>query len=119
MVSLAALAPDPMALGVAVAVDLAIGDPVYRWHPVRLIGQALSWLEAQLRRVGADGYGGGILLCVGLAIISLLTASAVILLITPISPITAWGLHVFLLYSLLALGDLSPSRVANRASRAR
>lgn len=106
MVSLAALAPDPTALGVAVAIDLAIGDPVYRWHPVRLIGQALSWLEAQLRRVGADGYGGGILLFVGLAIVSLVTASAIILAVTPISPIAAWVAHVFLLYSLLALGDL-------------
>src|SRR5258705_464284 len=46
----------------AVVVDLAIGDPVYQWHPVRLIGGSLRMVEQALRRAGADGYGGGIAL---------------------------------------------------------
>ena len=33
------LSPDPMLLIVGVAVDLAIGDPVYPWHPIRLVGR--------------------------------------------------------------------------------
>ena len=34
-----ALAPDPAALVVGVAIDLLLGDPVYPAHPVRLIGR--------------------------------------------------------------------------------
>jgi len=105
-VVLSALAPDAALLGVAVAIDLAIGDPVYRWHPVRLIGRALSWMEGQLRRAGADGYGGGILLFVGLAAVALSGAGAAIAVATWISPIAARIVHVFVLYSMLALGDL-------------
>ena len=62
-----ALAPDPAALVVAVAIDLVLGDPVYRAHPVRLIGRTLQWFERRLRAAGLDGYGGGILLFVLLA----------------------------------------------------
>ena len=50
-------APHPLALVIAVAADLALGDPVYRFHPVRLMGGALTLIESGLRRVGADGYG--------------------------------------------------------------
>jgi len=106
MIVLSALAPDAAMLGVAVAVDLAIGDPVYRWHPVRLIGHALSWIEEQLRRVGADGYGGGILLFIGLAIVALSGVGVSMAVATLISPIAARIVHVFVLYSMLALGDL-------------
>ena len=52
--------PDPYLLGVAALVDLAIGDPAYAWHPVRLVGRVLTWIEDKLRGAGFDGYGGGI-----------------------------------------------------------
>ena len=54
------LRPNPFLLAGAVVLDLAIGDPVYPLHPIRLMGATLSWLESRLRRLGADGYGGGI-----------------------------------------------------------
>ena len=50
------LSPDPMLLIVGVAADLAAGDPVYPWHPVRLIGRTLTWIEGLLRAAGLDGY---------------------------------------------------------------
>ena len=56
------LAPNAYALALAVVCDLALGDPVYRAHPVRLMGRTLQAIERGLRRVGADGYGGGIAL---------------------------------------------------------
>ena len=56
------LSENATVLLLAVALDLAIGDPEYRLHPVRLIGAALQALEAALRRIGADGYVGGVLL---------------------------------------------------------
>lgn len=36
----------PILLGFSL--DLLFGDPVYSWHPVRLIGKWISWLESKL-----------------------------------------------------------------------
>lgn len=100
------LLAHPLALGVAVFADLVLGDPVYRAHPVRLIGGTLARLEAALRRLGADGYGGGIALFVILgAAWTTITAGAV-LGASLVAAWLAWLLHGFLLYSFLALGDL-------------
>jgi len=53
-----------------------------------------------------DGYGGGILLFVGLATISLGVATAFLFAASAASMMLFRVVHVFLLYSLLALGDL-------------
>ena len=103
---LASLSPDARLLAVGVAADFAAGDPVYAWHPVRLVGRLLTWMEERLRAAGLDGYGGGILLFVGLAFISLGAVTAVLLAATVVSMRLPWFVHAFLLYSLLALGDL-------------
>ena len=47
-------------LALAVALDLKLGDPEYRYHPVRLIGRSIERVEHALRKMGADGYGGGV-----------------------------------------------------------
>jgi len=100
------LAPNAALLTVAVIADLAVGDPVYDWHPIRLVGTMLRWLETRLRAAGLDGYGGGILLFVFLATISLSVVSAVLAAANAGSVYLVWLVHAFLLYSLLALGDL-------------
>jgi adenosylcobinamide-phosphate synthase len=66
--------------------DLLFGDPVYRLHPVRLIGKLLTCYENRLRKIGLDGKFGGILL------VLLLLASSLVI---------AWG--VFLLAGVTAL----------------
>jgi adenosylcobinamide-phosphate synthase len=100
------LAPTLSALALAVMLDLALGDPVYAGHPVRLIGRSLRSVEDLLRRTGADGYVGGVVLFAALAVIwvgglALATHAA-----WRLQPWVGWSLHLFLLYSLLALGDL-------------
>lgn len=100
------LRPNATILLVAVAIDLAVGDPVYRWHPVRLIGRVLAWLEAQLCRMGLDGYGGGILLFLLLTAVSMSALAAAHALTASASPYAAWIVQMFLVYSLLAVGDL-------------
>lgn len=100
------LRPDPAALAVAFVVDLAVGDPVYRAHPIRLIGASLRWLESRLRGVGLDGYGGGVALFllltfVWIPIFAVLMAAALL-----VSPRFAWVAHAGVLYTMLALGDL-------------
>ena len=97
------LAPDPWLLAAGVALDLAIGDPVYAWHPVRLIGWTLTKCETLLRRIGCDGYGGGVALFL---MLSLLWVGGAIAVFRVLNGPAALVLHVFLVYSLLALRDL-------------
>jgi adenosylcobinamide-phosphate synthase len=100
------LAPSAVLLVVAVAIDLAIGDPVYGWHPIRLLGGLLTAIETRLRALGADGYGGGVLLFAMLSGIAL-SVTTLLLVVSSVASIwVARAVHAFLLYSLLALGDL-------------
>jgi adenosylcobinamide-phosphate synthase len=111
--------PHAVVLIVAVILDLLMGDPVYPLHPIRLMGHTLSWFERGLRRVGADGYGGGIAMFLLLAIVwvggtlSFLIASLIV----------SWKLlfvaEIFLVYSCLALRDLlKHSWAVEKAARA-
>ena len=97
------LASDPWMLAAGVLLDLAFGDPVYPAHPVRLIGWTLTQIENGLRRVGLDGSGGGILLFLGL---STVWVGGVWGLFHFLNRPFAMVVHVFLVYSLLALRDL-------------
>jgi adenosylcobinamide-phosphate synthase len=100
------LAPNPLALAIGVILDLAVGDPSYRWHPVRLIGGTLVTVERLLRRYGADGSGGGVMLFIVLALIWTGGLSGAVLVAAIIDERLGWLVHVFIVYSLLALGDL-------------
>lgn len=102
----AALAADPVLLAAAVIADLAVGDPSYPAHPVRLMGRTLASIEGVLRRVGADGYGGGIALFLALAATWAGATSALVLGAAAFDVRAGRIVHLFLLYSLLALGDL-------------
>src|SRR6185503_7126529 len=44
--------PQATVLIVAAVADAAVGDPVYGWHPVRLVGRTLTWIEERLRAAG-------------------------------------------------------------------
>ncbi|MXY26464.1 MAG: cobalamin biosynthesis protein [Acidobacteria bacterium] len=105
-VDLTFLAPRADLLVAAALADLVLGDPRYRFHPVRLIGQALVFLEARLRAVGCDGYVGGCVLFVLLVAASGGAAGMVLVVLQGLHPVAALAGHGFLLYSLLALGDL-------------
>ena len=97
---------SPTILALAVIIDAAIGDPSYRAHPVRLIGGTLAATERALRRAGIDGYAGGILLFLVLAIVWVVGLTALVSTINAAFSPAGWVLHLFLVYSLLALGDL-------------
>ena len=100
------LAAQAWALSVAVLLDLALGDPHYRFHPVRLIGASLLATEKGLRRIGAAGYGGGITLFAILATLWIAIVWLAQLAAAALGAWPAWIFHVFVVYSLLALGDL-------------
>ena len=88
------------------AADLIVGDPVYPLHPVRLIGSLLTRIENVLRRVGADGYVGGILLLLLLGAVTLVSLTAIVLGAMRANEAIGWIVHVFFVYSFLAMGDL-------------
>jgi adenosylcobinamide-phosphate synthase len=100
------LAPSPLVLGAALLLDLAIGDPAYAAHPIRLLGATIQRVEAGLRRLGADGYGGGVCLAIVVAAFWIALASAVVLAAARGPAWLAFAVHAFVVYSLLALGDL-------------
>jgi adenosylcobinamide-phosphate synthase len=95
--------PNPWFLAAGVVLDLLLGDPQYAFHPVRLMGWTLSGVESVLRRIGWNGFGGGILLFIALGFV---WVGGVWALIGSLPRMAADAVHVFLIYSLLALRDL-------------
>ncbi len=100
------LAPRADLLAAAIVLDLAVGDPAYRWHPIRLIGGSLTWVETRLRAAGADGRFGGCVLFFVLALVWGGGSAALVVVAARLHPAVAGAVHLFLLYSLIALGDL-------------
>jgi adenosylcobinamide-phosphate synthase len=99
--------PDPgLTIIAAYLLDLSIGDPRYSVHPVRMIGQFISHAEKVLRSAGAGGRGGGMILVVATAGVSLLGYFGLARLVSWIHPYLSVLFHVFIVYSCLALGDL-------------
>ncbi len=90
----------------AFVLDLLVGDPAYRLHPIRLIGRWINTLEAWLRRAGLDGKAGG---CILAAAVTVTAVGAFFLLSSLAGLIHPWAallFHLYVIYSCLALGDL-------------
>jgi adenosylcobinamide-phosphate synthase len=90
----------------ALVLDSLLGDPPFPFHPVRLIGAAISAFENLLRRLRWSGSGGGIVLVtmtIGFAIGTYLTLRH---FIGGMHPFLATVLDLYLAYSCLALKDL-------------
>jgi adenosylcobinamide-phosphate synthase len=102
----ALLRPNGLLLAAAVALDLILGDPVYPLHPIRLMGRTLSWFESLLRKMGAEGYGGGILLFFLLSALWVGGSGTILFALQKTNHIAASLFHLFLAYSCLALHDL-------------
>ena len=91
---------------IAFLLDIFIGDPLYRYHPIRIIGRCINLLEEGLRGLGWVGKGGGIILVLTTMIVIL---STYLILSTLFFHLSRWlGLffNLYLCYSCLALGDL-------------
>lgn len=52
---------------IGLGLDALIGDPIFSWHPIRLLGRWLAAIENFLFKIGLNGYFGGILLFLLLA----------------------------------------------------
>ncbi|EXJ17007.1 adenosylcobinamide-phosphate synthase CbiB [Imhoffiella purpurea] len=90
----------------ACLLDAAFGDPVYRLHPVRLIGDASSLFERPLFAMGFDGRWGGVLhwlLVVGAAFAVWLGVRSAL---ETLHPGLAFVWDLYLAYSFLCLRGL-------------
>ena len=90
----------------ALILDLILGDPPFRFHPVRLIGVTVSGWERLLLRLGWSGRIGGILLAFGTIAVFLLIYLTVRSLLGGLHSFLASVLDLYLVYSFLALKDL-------------
>lgn len=95
-----------LVLTAAFLLDAVLGDPVYRWHPVRLIGQLAASVERGCFAVGLSG-------CVGGAVFFTATVGGAIaaywgghLLLSRLHPLAALPFDTFVFYSTFALTDL-------------
>ncbi len=91
---------------IILVLDLIFGDPVYRFHPVKLIGSLISLYETRLRQSGLNGKFGGILLSLLLILSTLLFSIGVFKFLENFHWSLNWVWYVFLGWSFLALGDL-------------
>ncbi|MFH1351816.1 MAG: adenosylcobinamide-phosphate synthase CbiB [Pseudomonadota bacterium] len=91
---------------IAFVLDMLIGDPPYRYHPIRVMGWGISLLERALMDRGLNGRGGGaiLLLTVELLILSAYFVLSMAFSMLHLLPFLIFNL--FLCYSCLALGDL-------------
>jgi len=95
-----------LVLVLAFLLDLVMGDPAYPFHPVRLMGRLVSFLEHTTRRIGWDSRLGGVILfslsqSVVLCILFLLSKT-----LEAVHPVIETAFALFVCYSLIAFKDL-------------
>ena len=88
--------------------DLLFGDPVWLYHPVRLIGNWISWAERQLRKVcGSHLMAAGGVLWVMTALMAFLIPFALLALAGWLHPALRFLLEAFWCFQILAARSLS------------
>ena len=93
-------------IAMALILDFVFGDPNYRLHPVRLIGQLIRRLEGLLWDRQLRGTRGGWVLLWGVVGVALCAYAGVRLIMEHVLPGLGWVLDVYLLYSCVALLDM-------------
>ena len=98
---------------IGMILDWILGDPVWLYHPVRIIGKWISFLEKVLRKFAGDQEGNEkkLLIAGGILWILVILASAavpmgILYLAEKISPCAAFVLECFWCYQLLAARSL-------------
>ncbi len=90
----------------AFIVDLFIGDPRYRYHPIRIIGHSISLLEKVLRRFGGNNRTGGLFLVIIVETAFVALYLAVSFALHSIHFLPGICFDFYVCYSCFAIGDL-------------
>jgi adenosylcobinamide-phosphate synthase len=96
-----------MVLWFGFLLDVFLGDPEYRFHPIRLMGHGISLGEKWLRKLGMASRSGGIILALGLMGITLIVFLLLSRILNEIYGPLAFLFQVFVCFSCLALRDLT------------
>ncbi len=96
----------PLILGVAFLLDILIGDPPYRYHPVRIIGRYIAFVEKVLRKMRGDETITGVFLVLTVETTIFACYLACVNLLSVLPPVFRAAFNLYLCYSCLALGDL-------------
>lgn len=95
-----------LTLTLAFLADLAIGDPVYAYHPVRLMGHAIQRGEDYFRRLIPNAKLAGASLALLLPIFVFLFTWSVLLILGKIHFFLGWLVNCFWIYSSISVHDL-------------
>lgn len=94
------------AIGLGYLIDLLIGDPHWLYHPIRLVGNLISFLERWLRALFPKTEKGeriaGVFLVILTSGITTATAAGILYIGFLIHPAVKFGLEVMMCYQLLA-----------------
>jgi adenosylcobinamide-phosphate synthase len=86
--------------------DLILGDPNYRYHPVRIIGTLINWLYKYFKIRSMNQRFAGILLALLTILFSVSVYSVLVMLFYLVHPSAAILINIYFVYSLIALKDL-------------
>ena len=75
------------ALACGFVLDLLLGDPRWLYHPVRLIGRLITFLENRLRARGGNLFLSGILLTFLTVSLTMLSSAGILLLLRQLGPV--------------------------------
>jgi len=94
-------------LFVGFLLDAFIGDPGYRYHPVRIIGRWIFSIDKGMRNMGLNGKAGGLLLVMTVQICALCCYLTASLLLHHLYRPLGMAFDLFICYSSIALKDLA------------
>ena len=99
-----------IALAAGFLLDLAIGDPRWLYHPVRLIGKLIDRLEKNIRKVFPKTPGGelagGIFLVIGVVLVTVGVTAGILHMAYGLHAAAGFALESFMCYQMLAVRSL-------------
>ena len=95
-----------LALIIAFGLDLVLGDPIYQWHPVRVLGRLIQKTESWLRKNVGEGRFSGLLLALFIPSFTFVAVGLLCELAFQIHPFLKSILTVYFLFSAIAVKDL-------------
>ncbi len=92
---------------IAFIIDVLVGDPVYRLHPVRIIGNLISFLEKRLYGLSVNKIFSGFILTIAVILIIVSVYLAFYYLLDNyVSVYLGYLLSIYAVYSCISLKDL-------------
>lgn len=99
-----------IALAAGFLLDLAIGDPRWLYHPVRLIGKLIDRLETHIRKVFPKTPGGelagGFFLVIGVVLVTVGVTAGILHMAYGLHAAAGFALESFMCYQMLAVRSL-------------